>query len=221
MWVVQPGDGSPDDGVPGDGVPGDGLPDWDGADPDDATGPLDGPGLLGSDGGERLSQGLWLTASAPLPPGLMSSVAAGGGTGVLGFGQGGVLEALPPGPALAAFTAEAAGGICGTGVPDPEAADLDLGVEADGHEQHSEAGQLGQHNEAGQLGRLSEPGRLGQHNEAGQLGQHNEAGQLGRLSEPGRLGQHNRQANSGSTTRQANWDGSASLVGSGSSAMRS
>ena len=110
---------------------------------------------------------------------------------MLGFGQGGVLEALPPGPALAAFTAEAAGGICGTGVPDPEAADLDLGVEADGHEQHSEAGQLGQHNEAGQLGRLSEPGRLGQHNEAGQLGQHNEAGQLGRLSEPGRLGQHN------------------------------
>ena len=148
MWVVQPGDGSPDDGVPGDG-----SPDSDGADQDDATGALDGPGLLGSDGGEGLRQGLWLTASAPLPPGLMSSVAAGGGTGVFGFGQGGVLEALPPGPALAAFTAEAAGGICGTGVPDPEAADLDLGVKADGH---------GQHSEAGQLGRLSEPGLLGQ-----------------------------------------------------------
>jgi hypothetical protein len=101
----------------------------------------------------------------------MSSVAAGGGTGVFGFGQGGVLEALPPGPALAAFTAAAAGGVCGTGVPDPEASDLDLGVKADGHGQHSEAGQLGQHSEAGQLGRLSEPGRLGQHSEAGQLGQ--------------------------------------------------
>jgi len=90
---------------------------------------------------------------------------------VFGFGQGGVLEALPPGPALAAFTAAAAGGVCGTGVPDPEASDLDLGVKADGHGQHSEAGQLGQHSEAGQLGRLSEPGRLGQHSEAGQLGQ--------------------------------------------------
>ena len=156
MWVVQPGDGSPDDGMPGDG-----SPDWDGADQDDATGALDGPGLPGSDGGEGLGQGLWLTASAPLPPGLMSSVAAGGGTGVFGFGQGGVLEALPPGPALAAFTAEAAGGICGTGVPDPEAADLDLGVKADGHGQQSKPGQLGQHSEAGQLGRLSEPGRLG------------------------------------------------------------
>ena len=64
MWVVQPGDGSPDDGVPDDGVPGDGSPDWDGADQDGATGALDGPGLLGSGGGEGLGQGLWLTASA-------------------------------------------------------------------------------------------------------------------------------------------------------------
>jgi hypothetical protein len=103
MWVVQPGDGSPDDDVPGDG-----SPDWIGGDQDDATGALDGPGLVGSDGGEGLGQGLWLTASAPLPPGLVSSVAAGGGTGVFGFGQGGVLEALPPGPVLAAFIAEAA-----------------------------------------------------------------------------------------------------------------
>ena len=138
MWIVQPGDGSPDDGVPDDGVPGDGAPGWDGADQDDASGALDGPRLLGSDDGEGLGQGLWLTASAPLPPGLMSSVAAGGGTGVFGFGQGGVLEALPPGPVLAAFAAEAAGGICGTGVPDPEAADPDRGVKADGHGQHSD-----------------------------------------------------------------------------------
>jgi hypothetical protein len=56
MWVVQPGDGSPDDGVPGDGSPGDGSPDWDGADHDDATGALDGPGLLGSDGGEGFAR---------------------------------------------------------------------------------------------------------------------------------------------------------------------
>ncbi len=183
MWVVQPGDGSPD---------------WDGADQDDATGALDGPGLLGSDGGEGLGQGLCLTASAPLPPGLVSSVAAGGGTGVFGFGQGGVLEALPPGPVLAAFTAEAAGGICGTGVPDPEAAGLDLGVKADGHGQLSEddgLGQVGeddgpgQLSEPGRLGQVSEAGRLGQLGEAGRLGQLSEAGQLGQLSEPGRLGQ--------------------------------
>jgi hypothetical protein len=56
MWVVQPSDGSPDDGVPGDGSPGDGSPDWDGADQDDATGALDGPGLLGSDGGEGFAR---------------------------------------------------------------------------------------------------------------------------------------------------------------------
>jgi hypothetical protein len=115
MWVVQPGDGSPDDDVPGDG-----SPDWIGGDQDDVTGALDGPGLLGSDGGEGLDQGLWLTASAPRPPGLVSSVAAGGGTGVFGFGQGGVMEALPPGPVLAAFTAEAAGGICGAAARSPQ-----------------------------------------------------------------------------------------------------
>ena len=80
---------------------------------------------------------------------------------MFGFGQGGVLEALPPGPALAAFTAEAAGGICGTGVPDPEAADLDLGVKADGHGQHSEASQLGRLSEPGRLGRLSDEELIG------------------------------------------------------------
>ena len=164
MWVVQPGDGSPDDGVPGDG-----SPDWDGADQDDATGALDGPGLQGSDGGEGLGQGLWLTASAPLPPGLMSSVAAGGGTGVFGFGQGGVLEALPPGPALAAFTAEAAGGICGTGVPDPEAADLDLGVKADGHGQHSKAGQLGRLSDEELIGLIRSHRRQASAAQAGEL----------------------------------------------------
>ena len=202
MRVVQPGDGSPDDGSPGDG-----SPEWDGGDQDDDAGALNGPGVLGSDGGEGLGQGLWLTASAPLPPGLVSSVAAGGGTGVFGFGQGGVLEALPPGPVLAAFTAEAAGGLCGTGVPDPAAAGLDLGVKADRHGQlsdgdepgqssepghpgqSSEPGHPGQSSEPGQPGQSSEPGQPGQSSKPGQLGQSSEPGQLGQLSEPDRLGQ--------------------------------
>ena len=95
---------------------------------------------------------------------------------MFGFGQGGVLEALPPGPVLAAFAAEAAGGICGTGVPDPEAADPDRGVKADGHGQHSDAGQLGQHSDAGQLGQHSDAGQLGQHSDAGQSGKERSTG---------------------------------------------
>ncbi len=188
MSVIRPGDGPPGDGPPGDDVPGNGSPGWEGGDQADDAGALDGSGLLGSDGGQGLGQGLWLTASAPLPAGLMSSVAAGGGTGVFGFGQGGVLEALPPGPVLAAFAAEAAGGICGTGVPDPAAADLNLGVKDDGR---------GLVREAGQLGQSSDPGRLGQSSEAGQLGQLSEPGRLGQLSDEELIGlirSHRRQA---------------------------
>jgi hypothetical protein len=183
MSVIRPGDGPPGDDVPGNGSPG-----WEGGDQADDAGALDGSGLLGSDGGQGLGQGLWLTASAPLPPGLASSVAAGGGTGVFGFGQGGVLEALPPGPVLAAFAAEAAGGICGTGVPDPAAADLNLGVKDDGR---------GLVREAGQLGQSSDPGRLGQSSETGQLGQLSEPGRLGHLSDEELIGlirSHRRQA---------------------------
>ena len=80
---------------------------------------LDDPGPWSDEGGEGLAQGLWLTASAPLPPGLMSAPATGGRPGAAGFGQGGPLDELSPGPVLATFTAEAAGGVAGTGVPVP------------------------------------------------------------------------------------------------------
>lgn len=62
-------------------------------------------------------QGMWLTATAWLPPDLLSAMAAGGGAG---FGQGGALDELPPGPALTTFTAEAVGGVAGTGLSAPE-----------------------------------------------------------------------------------------------------
>jgi hypothetical protein len=85
----------------------------------DGTDALDDPGPWSNEGGEGLAQGLWLTASAPLPPGLLSAAATGGRPGAAGFGQGGVLDELPPGPVLATFTAEVAGGVAGTGVPVP------------------------------------------------------------------------------------------------------
>ena len=116
---------------------------------------------------------------------------------MFGFGQGGVLEALPPGPVLAAFTAEAAGGICGTGVPDPEAADLDLGVKGDERGQLREDDGLGLVREDDRPGQPSEAGRLGQLSEAGQPGQPSEAGRLGQLSDEELIGLirgHRRQA---------------------------
>jgi len=85
----------------------------------DGTDALDDPAPWSDEGGEGLAQGLWLTASAPLPRGLLSAAATGGRPGAAGFGQGGVLDELPPGPVLATFTAEAAGGVAGTGVPVP------------------------------------------------------------------------------------------------------
>ncbi len=180
MWVVQPGDDAP----------GDGSPDWDGGDQNDDTGALHGPGLLGLDGREGLGQGLRLTASAPLPPGLVSSVAGDGGTGVFGFGQGGVLESLPPGPVLAAFTAEAAGGVCGTGVPDPEAARLDPGVTADRGGQLREDDGPGGEDDEPELGREDHGRGQLRDGDRPELGREDDgAGQLGQSSEPGRLGQ--------------------------------
>ncbi|HEY4462564.1 MAG TPA: hypothetical protein VGN41_07835 [Streptosporangiaceae bacterium] len=84
----------------------------------------DGPG---PDTGARVppsnSPGMWLTASAWLPLKLFSSgrPAPGdaGAPAVAGFGQGGLLDQLPPGPVLATFLSEAAGGIGGTGVTPP------------------------------------------------------------------------------------------------------
>ena len=98
-----------------DGFP----PGGDGSEFGDDTDALDDPGPWSDEGGEGLAQGLWLTASAPLPPGLLSAAATGSRPGAAGFGQGGVLDELPPGPVLATFTAEAAGGLAGTGVPVP------------------------------------------------------------------------------------------------------
>ncbi len=98
----------------------DGLPrDGDHGEFGDGTDTLHDPGPWSNEGGEGLAQGLWLTTSAPLPPGLLSAAATGGRPGAAGFGQGGVLDGLPPGPVLATFTAEAAGGVAGTGVPVP------------------------------------------------------------------------------------------------------
>ena len=57
----------------------------------DGTDALDDPRPWRDEGGEGLAQGLWLTASAPLPPGLLSA-ATGGRPGAAGFGQGGVLH---------------------------------------------------------------------------------------------------------------------------------
>jgi len=99
--------------------PDDFPPGGDGSEFGDDTDALDDPGPWSDEGGGCLAQGLWLTASAPLPPGLLSAAATGGRPGGAGFGQGGVLDELPPGPVLATFTAEAAGGLAGTGVPVP------------------------------------------------------------------------------------------------------
>jgi hypothetical protein len=57
----------------------------------DDTDALDDPRPWRDEGGEGLAQGLGLTASAPLPPGLLSA-ATGGRPGAAGFGQGGVLH---------------------------------------------------------------------------------------------------------------------------------
>ncbi len=125
---VPPGDDPPVAPVPPDGDPPTGP-----APADDA--PLTQPaGREASDSGPpewdesdwdvpdeaRIDQGMWLTASAWLPPELLSSddaaQGAAGSAGLTGFGQGGVLDQLSPGPVLATFLAEAAGGIAGTGV---------------------------------------------------------------------------------------------------------
>jgi hypothetical protein len=70
-------------------------------------------------------QGLWLTAAAWLPPELLSpgspAPGATGSAGLAGFGQGGVLDQLSPGPVLANFLAGKAGGLAGTGVTPPPA----------------------------------------------------------------------------------------------------
>lgn len=82
---------------------------WFDDDPPEEPPPADGP-----------VQGLWLTASAWLPPELLSSAESPDGDAdaavPAGFGQGGVLDELPPGPVLATFTAETVGGIAGTGL---------------------------------------------------------------------------------------------------------
>ncbi|HEY4462221.1 MAG TPA: hypothetical protein VGN41_06090, partial [Streptosporangiaceae bacterium] len=68
-------------------------------------------------GEDPFRQGLWLTASAWLPAELLST------GGPAGFGQGGVLDQLSPGPVLGTFLAEKAGGLAGTGVtPGPQGA---------------------------------------------------------------------------------------------------
>lgn len=69
------------------------------------------PDLVPDSAGGAPGQGLWLTARAWLPPETLTPAA-----GPPGFTQGGVLDELAPGPALASFSAEAAGGIGGTGV---------------------------------------------------------------------------------------------------------
>ena len=76
--------------------------DWD---DDDASRPIDNPPDLvpPADPGMPL-QGMWLTASAWLPPATLSP----GSPGPAGFGQGGAVDQMPPGPALATFTADAA-----------------------------------------------------------------------------------------------------------------
>ena len=97
------------------------------APPDSApldSAPLDSaPPAPGSAEGDGLPQGMWLTATAWLPPGLLSSVAGGGADPArpAGFCQGSVLDELPPGPTLTTFTAEAVGGVVGTGFSAPDA----------------------------------------------------------------------------------------------------
>jgi hypothetical protein len=74
---------------------------------------------------------MWLTAAAWLPPELLSpdgpAPGAAGPAGLTGFGQGGVLDQLAPGPVLANFLAEKAGGLAGPGVtlPSEDAARAD------------------------------------------------------------------------------------------------
>ena len=72
-----------------------------------------------------LAQGMWLTDSGWLPPELLSSggsASADADAGApTGFGQGGVLDQLPPGPVMVTLLAQTAGGIAGTGVTPPPA----------------------------------------------------------------------------------------------------
>jgi hypothetical protein len=105
--------------LPSDDLPRRGFPQETGSDADDSVGvvrdpdPAAGGPLSKQSGWEMPDQGIWLTASAWLSPELLSS-----GAVVAGFGQGGVLDQLEPGPVLDTFTAEAVGGIAGTGVID-------------------------------------------------------------------------------------------------------
>ncbi len=101
-----------------------------------------------------------------------------------------MLESLPPGPVLAAFTAEAAGGVCGTGVPDPEAARLDPGVTADRGGQLREDDGPGGEDDEPELGREDHGRGQLRDGDRPELGREDDgAGQLGQSSEPGRLGQ--------------------------------
>jgi hypothetical protein len=72
---------------------------------DDASRPISiPPDLVPPADSEMPLQGMWLTASAWLPPETLSP----GSAGPAGFGQGGAVDQMPPGPALATFTANAA-----------------------------------------------------------------------------------------------------------------
>jgi hypothetical protein len=76
-----------------------------GWDDDDASRPISiPPDLVPPADSEMPLEGMWLTASAWLPPETLSP----GSAGPAGFGQGGAVDEMPPGPALATFTANAA-----------------------------------------------------------------------------------------------------------------
>lgn len=76
-----------------------------GWDDDDASRPVDiPPDLVPPADSEMPLQGMWLTATAWLPPETLSP----GSAGPAGFGQGGAVDQMSPGPALATFTANAA-----------------------------------------------------------------------------------------------------------------
>ena len=122
------GDSSPEGCGRDDGIDGDALCDSTSREPAFAEsapfdrGPddhsPDDPGFFsaGPSEDDGPPQGMWLTATAWLPPDLLSAMTAGAGAG---FGQGGALDELPPGPALTTFTTEAVGGIAGMGLSAP------------------------------------------------------------------------------------------------------
>lgn len=54
-----------------------------------------------ADGGDGAEQGIWLESCTPFPPELWDALGADGMPVLAGFGQGGLLERLAPGPGLA------------------------------------------------------------------------------------------------------------------------